>query len=50
VSASRARYAKLDDFQEKNKWNEIYEKSTVEILEKCRIERFVLTFMLAEGY
>jgi hypothetical protein len=43
-------YAKLDDFQEPSKWNEIYEKSTVETLEKCRIGRFVLTFMLAEEY
>ena len=43
-------YAKLDDYGEPAKWNEMYEKEVANELRKAPNCRFTITFMLAEDY
>ena len=47
---SKKVYAKVDDYGEPAKWDEIYDKEVAEDLKKSGIARFVMTFMLAEDY
>jgi hypothetical protein len=47
---SKKVYAKLDDYGQPNKWDELYDKETADDLKKSGVAQYVITFMLAEEY